>query len=325
MSNRFPQMPIRAKYADKTTEGVNIDEALESSVKNVVVADIKAIDGAILSELKCGDIVSKEDATGKHAYVVTFKKDNTGLCLTYDDGSGYIETVSYDYTDSAWVYNSTDVFNGSNIDGDVSELKTTVHNVTSEDFTKTGDLSIIGTLKADGIETDDYIKPKTADMQINVSPSFMGETRTLASADADITEGITSGSGTATFDFVKARVSNGKMNIVFTGHLTIGNEALVIGGRTRFPNWSINLPQSILSKIYPIDGGLYNVVLGGKTYCYQASSGGVPPYKNHFIDDSIFYTLAKKSDGVIFETSLSNTTFQANQTFAFRIEVNIVL
>ena len=188
-----------------------------------------------------------------------------------------------------------------------------------------GNVEINGTLKADVIETDDYIKPQTANMQIDVSPNFMGDTRTIATADADITEGVTSGSGVITFDFAKARVSNGKLNIVFSGHLTTGNEALVIGGRTRLPKWAMTLPQSILSKIFPIDGGLYNVVLGGKTYVYNASSGGVPPYKSHFIDDAIFYTLSKYNNGVNFDTSLSNTTFPANSTYAFRIEVNIVL
>ena len=62
----------------------------------------------LLSSLKAGDIVTKQDESGKHAYMVSYKKDGTGICLTYSD-AGYLETVSYDYTDSHWVYNSTDV------------------------------------------------------------------------------------------------------------------------------------------------------------------------------------------------------------------------
>jgi len=42
-----------------------------------------------------------------HAYICTYKEDKAGICLSYFDASG-IETVSYDYTDGAWVYNSTD-------------------------------------------------------------------------------------------------------------------------------------------------------------------------------------------------------------------------
>lgn len=61
-----------------------------------------------INDLKCGDIVLKEDSTGKHAYIVSYKKDGTGICLTYADAS-VVETVSYDYSGSAWVYNSTDI------------------------------------------------------------------------------------------------------------------------------------------------------------------------------------------------------------------------
>ena len=61
-----------------------------------------------INSLKCGDIVCKEDSTGKHAYIVSYKKDGTGICLTYADAS-VVETVSYDYSGSAWVYNSTDI------------------------------------------------------------------------------------------------------------------------------------------------------------------------------------------------------------------------
>ena len=74
----------------------------------VVVNNITSIDGDTLSSLKAGDIVLKNDSTGKHAYVVSFKKDGTGICLTYTDAS-VVETVSYDFTGNAWVYNSTDI------------------------------------------------------------------------------------------------------------------------------------------------------------------------------------------------------------------------
>ena len=70
------------------------------------VADVKNIDGEILSQLKCGDVVIKEDASGEHSYIVTFKSE-TGICLTYTDAS-VVETQSYDKDDNEWVYNSED-------------------------------------------------------------------------------------------------------------------------------------------------------------------------------------------------------------------------
>ena len=73
-----------------------------------VASDITAIPSEILDGLQAGDVVLKQTGTAKHSYVVSYKdKDNGGLCLTYTDAST-VETVSYDYTDSGWVYNSTD-------------------------------------------------------------------------------------------------------------------------------------------------------------------------------------------------------------------------
>ena len=62
-----------------------------------------------INNLRAGDIVLKEDVSGKHAYIVSYKKDGTGICLTYTDAT-YIETVSYDYnsTTHEWTYNSMD-------------------------------------------------------------------------------------------------------------------------------------------------------------------------------------------------------------------------
>ena len=70
------------------------------------VADVKNIDGEILSQLKCGDIVIKEDSSGEHAYIVTYRGE-TGICITYADAS-VVETQSYDLVDDEWVYNSED-------------------------------------------------------------------------------------------------------------------------------------------------------------------------------------------------------------------------
>lgn len=79
---------------------------LTCSNTKVKVDDVKNIDGAIIEQLKCGDIVIKEDASSEHAYVVTFKSE-TGICLTYADAS-VVETQSYDLVDDEWVYNLED-------------------------------------------------------------------------------------------------------------------------------------------------------------------------------------------------------------------------
>ncbi len=68
--------------------------------------DVKALSNAQIDLLRCGDYLVKKDASGEHAYKVTYKSD-TGMCLTYYDAS-VIETQSYDKIDGVWTYNSED-------------------------------------------------------------------------------------------------------------------------------------------------------------------------------------------------------------------------
>lgn len=72
------------------------------------VSNIKQLTSQECNNIEKGDIVIKEDSTGGHAYICTFKKDGVGMCLTYTDAS-CVETISYDYVDGAWVYNSMDL------------------------------------------------------------------------------------------------------------------------------------------------------------------------------------------------------------------------
>ena len=188
-----------------------------------------------------------------------------------------------------------------------------------------GNVNIDGKVSANIVESNDYIRPKTPNEQINESPAFLGIERTIGTSNADIFENVTSGNGKIVFDFATARVSNGKLNVAIAGHLTINGDNLVIGYRTRLANWKIALPTSILSKIYPIDGGLYNVVLGGKANCFIASSGDVPPTSNSFKDNAIFYSITKGNDNITIGFSLSNSTFEASKTYSFRFETNLIL
>lgn len=87
-------------------KGENISS---KTVGRVVDTDnITTLSDEVCNALKCGDMVNKVDSTGKHSYRVSYKKDEVGMCLTYSDAS-CVETVSYDYTEGHWVYNSTDV------------------------------------------------------------------------------------------------------------------------------------------------------------------------------------------------------------------------
>lgn len=77
-------------------------------VKLTTSGSIKDLTTKEINELKAGDIVLKTTGNQKHAYIVSYKEEGQGICLTYTDAS-CVETVSFDYTDGEWVYNSTDV------------------------------------------------------------------------------------------------------------------------------------------------------------------------------------------------------------------------
>ena len=70
--------------------------------------NITALSNSQIDLLRCGDYLVKKTGNQRHAYKVTYKEDKHGICLSYF-AAGYTETVSYDYTDGNWVYNSTDI------------------------------------------------------------------------------------------------------------------------------------------------------------------------------------------------------------------------
>lgn len=77
-------------------------------VKKIEVKNINAMTDYEINKLECGDIVAKNTNGQYHCYTVSYKQNGVGICLTYTDAS-VVETVSYDYTEGHWVYNSTDV------------------------------------------------------------------------------------------------------------------------------------------------------------------------------------------------------------------------
>ena len=77
-------------------------------VKKIEVIDITKLNDNQINKLECGDIVAKNTNGQYHTYILSYKQNGVGICLTYTDAS-VVETVSYDFTESHWVYNSTDV------------------------------------------------------------------------------------------------------------------------------------------------------------------------------------------------------------------------
>ena len=86
----------------------DIDDVKENSSVVINASNIRALSDDELNALKVGDVVQKITGEQKHCYIVSYKQEEHGICLTYVD-AGYMETVSYDYTEGHWVYNSTDI------------------------------------------------------------------------------------------------------------------------------------------------------------------------------------------------------------------------
>lgn len=110
-------------FKDGSTQTINIaTEPLE-------VEDIEALTDEQLENLKAGDIVLKLTNGMKHTYIVTYKEDRVGLCLSYFD-FGYSETVSYDYDSEveAWTLNDVERLNIKqeldDIKDDITDLDT---------------------------------------------------------------------------------------------------------------------------------------------------------------------------------------------------------
>jgi len=91
----------------------------------IETTDITALTNAQCTKLKAGDVVLKKTGNAIHAYRVSYKEYQVGMCLTYTDASTS-ETVSYDYTGGHWVYNSTDITNLSDMLSRIQTLEATV-------------------------------------------------------------------------------------------------------------------------------------------------------------------------------------------------------
>lgn len=72
------------------------------------VESVEELTSAQCDALVCGQVVIKNENGNKHAYVVSYKEEGQGLCLTYADCEN-VETIAYDCVEGEWGFNSKDV------------------------------------------------------------------------------------------------------------------------------------------------------------------------------------------------------------------------
>ena len=84
------------------------NKLVENSVVKIETSNIEQLTDEQLSSLKVGDVVRKKTGNQEHCYIVTYKEENHGICMSYF-AAGYSETISYDFTNNHWVFNSKDI------------------------------------------------------------------------------------------------------------------------------------------------------------------------------------------------------------------------
>lgn len=97
-----------ATYTAGNGIAITEENVINADLKVLEVSNITGLTTEQCEALNVGDVVIKLTSNQKHTYTVSYKEAGVGMCLTYVDASTS-ETVSYDYVDSAWVYNSTDI------------------------------------------------------------------------------------------------------------------------------------------------------------------------------------------------------------------------
>lgn len=98
---REPLTITELRFVLQDSNGDSISNSIE-------VSNITTLTDDEINFLKPGYEVIKKTGNQRHTYLVSYKENGQGICLTYTDAS-VVETVSYDYSGGHWVYNSTDV------------------------------------------------------------------------------------------------------------------------------------------------------------------------------------------------------------------------
>ena len=168
-------------------------------------------------------------------------------------------------------------------------------------------------ISADGfIQTDNYVRPLTEADRLNYS---------FTQAETAISEEVTAGAGTYSIVYGLARTSNGKLNIVVFGKVTITDD-LTISRRSRFTSVDIPISANVGSHIFPISGVLYDAVDYKQADLFRVT--GFPPTADDFIV-KIYFGLKKDSSvSLKIGLALGSGTIPVG-SYAFRIEENITL
>ena len=158
----FENGDLTFTFKDGSTKVVTIT----NTTQILEVEDIEALTDEQLENLKAGDIVLKLTNNMKHTYIVTYKEDRVGLCLSYFD-FGYSETVSYDYDseNEAWTLNDVERLNTKQELDDIKDDITDLNNNKQDKLTAGSGITIdpeTNEISSD-VDLSDYAKVTDTD------------------------------------------------------------------------------------------------------------------------------------------------------------------
>jgi hypothetical protein len=280
---------ILSVYTDKQTL-LEYLTAIEKALDNAVLVSADIVDEG---SNKCHFVFTFEDDTKIITPTIEFIKPVKGatirngvLFLTLADGT---EVSAGSITAS---------FGASTFNGDVlvKGSETSTENISAGGF----------------IQTDNYVRPLTEADRLNYS---------FTQAETAIGEEVTAGAGTYSILYGLARTSNGKLNIVVVGKVTI-TDALTISSRSRILTVNIPISANVGSRIFPIPGAQYNMVDSKQGDLFRLGAY-VPAIADDFTK-KIYFSIGKNASGLTCVIALGSGTIPVG-SYAFRFEENISL
>lgn len=227
------------------------NKLVDGAVVKIETNNIETLSDDELNSLKVGDVVQKKTGNQKHCYVVSYKEENHGICLTYVD-CGYMETISYDYTNGHWVLNSKDVKEvlGKNEDIQVNGI-TSKGIANTGGFANIGDVAISGDLNVQGEGkgkiSANTLEQKLANKEFNVVMS------------TTLPEGLSE----SETGFKKCKVINGVLwLIILTRIINSTGSSISVGSDLSF---DVEVDAETGSKIFKDDGYSINDYASGQS------------------------------------------------------------
>lgn len=282
---------ILSVYTDKQTLLEYLTD-IEKALNNAVLVSADIVDEG---SNKCHFVFTFEDDTKVITPTIEFVKPVKGATIR----NGVLYLTLADGTEVS-AGSITASFGASTFNGDV---------LVNGSVTSTGNIGAGGF-----IQTDNYVRPLTEADRLNYS---------FTQAETAISEGVTAGAGTCSIVYGLARTSNGKLNIVVFGRVTITAD-LTISKRSRIYGTQIGISANVGSHIFPISGNIYNAVDFKQADLFRLGVD-LPPIDADFTK-KVYFDLSKYSSGVFLGIgiALGSGTIPVG-SYAYRIEENITL